>query len=742
MDKTTFRAVVLISTVVTLAPRSVLGQGASSSPRPTAVWHEAVEVEAKLGEPSTDPGIVYRAARLELLLGRPKRAAALIHKHRVTNEWDVQWAGIWGEIQYRLGRFDSAAAHFAAAAAVSRKRERGVFAARAGAAFEQAGHRESAHTEYQIASVLLPEVADWISIRLARTLADTVRAFSLLEVVPDPARVLASRAVAELRLAASDTAGATEALMAARLPVRAAALALASGDTTQARTLTYGALGDRDAARVGQAIAFSSRLPPKKQRDFLTLARATQRLHGARSAVRWAAKAVEIGPPNADALLLWADLLSHSGQRVRALRAYANAAELGGSTALTAAFRKGRLELRLGRVSAGIATLERFAQDNPTHPRAPEALYLVAKRRIRANRLDEGYRLYAAISERWPRSTLASRARIDLARHALASADTAAALDWYQLEVTRSGVERNAAQYRMGELLAAAGDSVEARGLWAVLARRDSIGYYGTIARAAAGLPPLTVEQAGQPPLTRSAMEALTTLDVLEDLFFEEEAELLIAFLMEPRPRAANELLDLAEGLIERGRTTEGVRLGWRAAQAYTLNHPRVLRVIFPWPMREVIEAEARKFDVDPYLLAGLIRQESSFKASAVSRAGANGLMQLMPVTGRQVARGLSVRWDRRLLLVADANLHLGVAHFAALLRHYDGAVAPALAAYNAGGTPVRRWLRRAGAEDPVRFVEAVSYVETRGYLKTVMRNAELYRALYPPVRAEVDDSP
>ena len=147
--------------------------------------------------------------------------------------------------------------------------------------------------------------------------------------------------------------------------------------------------------------------------------------------------------------------------------------------------------------------------------------------------------------------------------------------------------------------------------------------------------------------------------------------------------------------------------------------------------------AEARKFDVDPYLVAGLIRQESSFKSGAISRAGALGLMQLMPPTAREVARGLSVEWDQRLLLVADANLHLGVAHFAALLRTYKGDIAPALAAYNAGGTPVRRWLRVPGSDNPVRFVEAVTYSETRGYLKTVIRNSELYRALYPSGRVE-----
>jgi soluble lytic murein transglycosylase len=106
--------------------------------------------------------------------------------------------------------------------------------------------------------------------------------------------------------------------------------------------------------------------------------------------------------------------------------------------------------------------------------------------------------------------------------------------------------------------------------------------------------------------------------------------------------------------------------------------------------------------------------------------------MQLMPPTAREVARRSGVDWDEGLLTIADANLHLGATHLAGLLRHYDGRVVPTLAAYNAGGTPVRRWLRSFGGDDQVQFIEKVPYVETRGYLRTVLRNLALYRALYP----------
>ena len=173
------------------------------------------------------------------------------------------------------------------------------------------------------------------------------------------------------------------------------------------------------------------------------------------------------------------------------------------------------------------------------------------------------------------------------------------------------------------------------------------------------------------------------------------------------------------------------IDLGWRVASLHRLNDPRVLRIIFPWPNRALVEQEAKEFDLDPYLIAALIRQESAFDAAAMSRAGARGMMQLMPATARGLARQLKVEWSDRLLGVADANVHFGSAHLATMLRQYDGEVVPALAAYNAGGSRVRRWLRFPEAGDWFSFIERIPFPETRGYIQTLLRNRALYAGLY-----------
>ena len=105
--------------------------------------------------------------------------------------------------------------------------------------------------------------------------------------------------------------------------------------------------------------------------------------------------------------------------------------------------------------------------------------------------------------------------------------------------------------------------------------------------------------------------------------------------------------------------------------------------------------------------------------------------MQLMPDVGRALWRGEGgAAWTPDLLFVPDVNLALGMRHLAAGLRGYPDP-AYALAAYNAGGSRVARWRRYAGADDPELFVERIPFVETRDYVRVVLRNRELYRALY-----------
>jgi soluble lytic murein transglycosylase len=221
-------------------------------------------------------------------------------------------------------------------------------------------------------------------------------------------------------------------------------------------------------------------------------------------------------------------------------------------------------------------------------------------------------------------------------------------------------------------------------------------------------------------------------LATLGEIGFSDEVRVVLRDLAERDWDDPAELMEIAAGIAQIGHAADAIRVGLAAARRGSLDDQRILRAVFPWPDRSLVEAEARAMGLDPYLLAAMARQESWFSPTARSRAGAVGYMQLMPGTAREVARRLGVPWTDGLLTVADANLHVGAAHLAGLLARYPGNVAAAVAAYNAGGRPVDRWRRGSGG-DLDDFVERIGYPETQDYVRAVLRYRALYRSLYPP---------
>jgi soluble lytic murein transglycosylase len=153
-------------------------------------------------------------------------------------------------------------------------------------------------------------------------------------------------------------------------------------------------------------------------------------------------------------------------------------------------------------------------------------------------------------------------------------------------------------------------------------------------------------------------------------------------------------------------------------------------RLVYPLVFEDLIEREASRAELDPMLVAGLIRQETAFQPEAVSPAGALGVMQLLPRTARLVARRLKLRYSRARLLQPEYNLRLGTAYLADLTRRY-GTLEAALAAYNAGEDHVAAWQGERSYEEPAEFVESIPFRETRDYVLLVIRNAGIYRRLY-----------
>jgi soluble lytic murein transglycosylase len=155
-----------------------------------------------------------------------------------------------------------------------------------------------------------------------------------------------------------------------------------------------------------------------------------------------------------------------------------------------------------------------------------------------------------------------------------------------------------------------------------------------------------------------------------------------------------------------------------------------ILRVIFPLAYWDLIQKHAAANQLDPYLVAALVAQESTFVRDIRSSARAVGLMQLMPATARRVAQKLKIRYSATLLTNPEANIRLGTAYFAQNTKEF-GDVSLALASYNAGERAVRQWIAERPGLPRDEFIDDIPYPETQTYVKRILGTAEDYKRLY-----------
>jgi soluble lytic murein transglycosylase len=156
-----------------------------------------------------------------------------------------------------------------------------------------------------------------------------------------------------------------------------------------------------------------------------------------------------------------------------------------------------------------------------------------------------------------------------------------------------------------------------------------------------------------------------------------------------------------------------------------------ILQVIFPLTYWDSIRKHSEARGLDPYLIAALIAQESTFDPKVRSAANAWGLMQIVPATGRRLARTLSIRgFTTTKLTDAETNIRMGTLYFSQLARQFGGTYY-ALASYNAGESRVVRWKSERPGLDEDEFIDDIPFPETQNYVKRILGTAEDYRRLY-----------
>src|ERR1700686_4627049 len=184
---------------------------------------------------------------------------------------------------------------------------------------------------------------------------------------------------------------------------------------------------------------------------------------------------------------------------------------------------------------------------------------------------------------------------------------------------------------------------------------------------------------------------------------------------------------EMARVYQDGGRYDRGIEIMKRATPNYfAVDIPDLPRPYWEALFPKAYWADLRKYSLanglDPFLVASLIRQESEFNALALSRVSAVGLMQLMPKTGKTVAKQVKLKgYNNAQLFTPAINLQLGTRYFKEMVDKYNGQFEYALAAYNAGTDRVGEWLGVGHYRDPQEFVESIRLTETREYVKAIL---------------------
>ena len=296
-------------------------------------------------------------------------------------------------------------------------------------------------------------------------------------------------------------------------------------------------------------------------------------------------------------------------------------------------------------------------------------------------------------------------------------------VDMYQ--AVRTPISRGRAAYWAGRAAQAAGQEEEAA-TWFAEAGRYPTSYYGQLARR---LPLQRADFPPEPDITGTApavphaqnlmqiAAALTNLD--QQRLAKQFLQALMASVTEPNDVAAAAAFARDLGFLEV--SVETARRRARKGSVFFESGYPVLEI-------------ATTSRPEPALVHAIIRQESNFDIRARSRAGALGLMQLMPATARQVSRQLGIRYSKPGLTTRPVyNIRLGAHYLQQQIEAFDGSYPLAIAAYNAGPTRVRRWLRTYGDPrhhhvDLIDWIESIPVAETRNYVQRVLENLNIYR--------------
>lgn len=406
--------------------------------------------------------------------------------------------------------------------------------------------------------------------------------------------------------------------------------------------------------------------------------------------------------------------------------------------------------------------LEELARKHPHSRWRMDALIATANSYLVTNRSDRYLPLYRACHDTFSPDPAAFMCHWRVTWNAyLQRRPEAGDLLREHLLIYPASEQANAALYYLGRLQEDRNDLAGAKGYYVEVATRYPNSYYAMVARqrlsdsriaaAAAKTPELLTNIAFPVRKSTENFEPDAQLKVrversrmLSSIGFDDLSESELRFGARNGEQPVLIAMELARRAYQRGAPDQGIRYIKGIAPSYfwlDINAAPVTfwQYAYPLPYRSSIEKWSRQHELDPFLVAGLVRQESEFNAGVVSHANAYGLTQVVPRTGRSLARSAGIKTFRtNMLFQPDINLNLGTKYIRDLLNQHGGNIEQTLASYNAGKSRTDLWRTWGNFREQAEFVETIPFSETRNYVQSVLRNADFYRRLYEGRKAEV----
>lgn len=404
---------------------------------------------------------------------------------------------------------------------------------------------------------------------------------------------------------------------------------------------------------------------------------------------------------------------------------------------------------KMGKEERANKLIKEFISQYPNNGYAKEMLYNLANYYKEKNLYEEAIKTYRKLAEKYPENSLAEESIWRVGQCYMKLKNYHRGIETYQYLIKRYPTSKyiTSTHFWIGKCYERLGEYEKACLSYSEVTNREE-GYYSNLARKY--IKKLNKQEDVKSKGTSLAGDTIAWKNIkTTDLGRAQgliELKIFDDAIIELRSRA--NLKDVDKGSVYYNLAICYHKVGeykkscyWAEKLRQQLNFQRnniplskeLHSMLYPLNYYELVSKYSKAYNLDPYLVLAVIREESKYDPYAMSVANARGLMQIISRTGEEIAKSIEVSFSLEKLFIPEWNIKMGSWYLKKLIDDYKGNEVLALAAYNGGPGNVNFWVKKYDLFDLDEFVESIPYKETREYVKRVLSTYEMYKEIYLP---------